>query len=265
MKREEFVLITGAGKGLGKAFATQCARMGYNLILLALPGENTEALARHIMYEHKVTVHTYELDMTDEVLLEQTMEDINSRYRVFFLVNNAGIGGTASITRAAFRDLDRIINLNVRATVKVTTMLLPNLLQAEQSYILNIASMAALSPIAYKTVYPASKAFIASFSLGLREELKGQGVSVSIVYPGPIMTNCNVSGRILAQGYIARMGLINTDAIARTAIEKTLAGKARIVPGIWNRISSKLLQWLPAETALRLISTSVKKELQLTS
>lgn len=264
MQNDKFVLITGAGKGLGKAFATQCARLGYNLILIALPGENIRSLARHIQYEYEVKADCFELDITDEALLEETIRSINEQYRVFFLINNAGVGGTASITQSSFEDMDRIIRLNVRATVQVTKLLLPNLLQSPESYIMNVSSMAALTPIAYKTVYPASKAFIASFSLGLREELKEQGLSVSIVYPGAIMTNCNVSGRILAQGAIGRLGLINTDAIAHTAIRKTLKKQARIVPGLWNRITSKILQWIPTETKLRLVSTSVKRELQFT-
>lgn len=264
MSDQKFVLITGAGKGLGKAFATQCAGMGYSLVLLALPGENTPSLARHIQYQFGVAVFVYELDMCDEEQLSVTLQEINEKYRVFFLINNAGIGGTASITQTSFQALDRIIRLNVKAGVQVTKSMIPALSQFKESYILNVASMAAFAPIAYKTVYPASKAFIASFSMGLREELKGQGVSVSILYPGPIMTNCNVSGRILAQGFVARLGLINTDAIARDAIMKCLKKRARIVPGIWNRITAKLLEWLPVDTALHLISTSVKRELSYT-
>ncbi len=261
MSDKKFVLITGAGKGLGKAFARQCAEMGFNMILLALPGENTHSLARHIQHQFEVEVLVYELDMCDEQRLADTLKEISDRYQVFFLINNAGIGGTASITTTSFQALDRIISLNVKAGVQVTTAMIPVLSQFTESYILNVASMAAFAPIAYKTVYPASKAFIASFSMGLREELKEQGISVSILYPGPIMTNCNVSGRILAQGFIARMGLINTDAIARAAIRKCLNKKARIVPGIWNRVTAKLLEWLPADTALHLISSSVKREL----
>ncbi|RQO29710.1 short-chain dehydrogenase [Taibaiella sp. KBW10] len=264
MQKEKFVLITGAGKGLGKAFGTQCAQLGYNLILIALPGENVQSLARHIQYEYAVKAHCFEIDITDQVLLEETINHINACYEVFFLINNAGVGGTASITSSSFEDMDGIIRLNVRATVQVTKLMLPNLLQSPESYIMNVSSMAALTPIAYKTVYPASKAFIASFSLGLREELKDQGLSVSIVYPGAIMTNCNVSGRILAQGAMGRLGLVNTDAIAQTAIRKTLKKQAKIVPGLWNRITSRILQWIPVETKLRLISTSVKRELQFT-
>lgn len=264
MGKERFVLVTGAGKGLGKAFAKQCAQMGFNVILMALPGENTRALARHIQVHYSVRTVVYELDMTDGGSLALALEEISENYAVFFLINNAGIGGTAAINAASLNALNNIIDLNIKAMVQVTTGLLPVLQQAAKSYILNVSSMAAFSPIAYKTVYPASKAFIASFSLGLREELKDSRVSVSIVYPGPIMTNCNVSGRILAQGFVARMGLMSTDSIARAAIQKCLNGKARIVPGIWNDLTAKILRWLPGNTALQLISASVKRELQFT-
>lgn len=262
MKKEQFVLITGAGKGLGKAFVCQCALMGFNLILMALPGENTEDLAQQIQNQYGVSVVVYTLDMTDELALAAALQEINEKFAVFFLINNAGVGGTANINNATLSDLNRIINVNIKAMVQVTSAILPNLQAANAAYILNVSSMAAFSPIAYKTVYPATKAFVASFSLGLREELKASNISVSIVYPGPIMTNSNVSKRILAQGFFARLGLINTDTIAQKAIDKCLKKRIKIIPGIWNQCSAKLLQWLPSQAAMHLISNSVKKELQ---
>lgn len=87
------------------------------------------------------------------------------------------------------------------ATSLLTHQLLPNLQKSSKAYVLNVSSLAAFSPIGYKTVYPASKAFIHSFSRGLYQELKDTNVFVSVVNPGPMKTNAEVSRRIEEQGF----------------------------------------------------------------
>ncbi|WP_109699305.1 SDR family NAD(P)-dependent oxidoreductase [Chitinophaga deserti] len=257
-----YTLITGASAGLGKAFAIQCARMGMNLVLIALPGSQASSLAQHIMEEYPVDVRAFELDLTDTAQMQYHLPEILSAFPVSFLINNAGIGGTAALADTPLENIDRIIQLNVRGTALLTRLMIPHLLQHERSYILNISSMASFTPIAYKTVYPASKAFITSFSLGIREEYAGTGLSVSVACPGPILTNSGTARRIIGQGLKARMGLLPTHEIARIALRLTLAGQPVIIPGLANRISHFLMQLMPGSMRLRLISREVKKEMQ---
>jgi len=263
MKDKQYTLITGASSGLGKEFCNQCAAMGMNIIMIALPNSNTSSLAEQLMLEYEVDVCVFEFDMTDGILLRERMIFISEHYSLNFLINNAGIGGTAAITDSSFEAADRILQVNIRSLVLITQTLLPHLLKQRESYILNISSMAAFTPIAYKTVYPASKAFISSFSLGLREEMFDTGLSVSVVYPGPIMTNSGVSARIVSQGMKGRMGLLPTSEIVRIALRKTLAKKAVIIPGLLNRINHFLMGILPVETKLRLVSRAVRKEIAI--
>ena len=261
MKNQTYTLITGASSGLGREFAMQCARDGRNLLLLALPGSNLQALADNLVSQYRVNVHVFEFDLTDNASLNEHAGYIADNFRVDFLINNAGTGGTAAITETSPEHIDRIIQLNVKSTVLITRLLLPNLLK-QRSFILNVSSMAAFTPIAYKTVYPASKAFISSFSLGLREEFAGTGLSVSVLYPGPIMTNSNTSLRIIHQGLKGRMGLLSATAIVKIALRRTLKGKPVIIPGIMNRINHLLMNMLPLEFKLRIVSREIRKELQ---
>lgn len=254
-------LITGASTGLGKAFAVELAARGYNLALIALPGTNITRLADDLVAAYNVGVAVFELDMTDVDALKEAVALITSRFNINFLVNNAGIGGSAMITETSFEKMDSIIQLNIRSTVLLTRLMIPHLLQQEQSYILNVSSMAAFIPIAYKTVYPASKAFISSFSLGLREELEGTGISVSVLYPGPIMTNSNTTRRIISQGIKGQMGLLSTTAIVQKALNATFKGQLLIIPGITNRMHHYLMNILPLRFKMRLVSNEVKKEL----
>lgn len=140
---------------------------------------------------------------------------------------------------------------------------IPHLLGQKNTYILNVSSMAAFTPIGYKNVYPASKAFISSFSLGLRQELSGTGISVSVLYPGSMMTNYSVSKRILSLGKIGKVGLLSTDEIAMIAIKKTLAKKSIIIPGFANRINYYLMKMLPVNLKTRIVSSEIRKEPRL--
>jgi short-subunit dehydrogenase len=262
MTDRKYALITGASSGLGKEFAIQCAQRGMNVLLIALPGANTHALAEELVLEYGVDAKAFEFDMTDSHELISRINEIADTFSINFLINNAGMGGTSSILDTSLERIDSIIQLNVRSTSLVTRILIPHLMKSESSYIMNISSMAAFSPIAYKTVYPASKAFISSFSLSLREELAGTGVSVSVVYPGPIMTNSLTARRIIAQGLKGKMGLLPTSRIASIALSKTLQQKSTIVPGFINKLNHFLMGLIPESLRLKIISKAVKKEIQ---
>lgn len=262
MPQLPYTVITGASAGLGKEFAIQCAKAGMNLILIALPGTQTSELAQSLVNTFAIEVEVFEFDLTDSDLLKKQLEYITTHFRINFLINNAGIGGTSAIRETSTEKIDQIIQLNVCSTVMITHLLIPHLLKNERSYIMNISSMAAFTPIAYKTVYPASKAFIASFAHGLREELSGTGISISVVYPGPIMTNSNTTRRVISQGMKGKMGLLPTSAIASIALRKTLAGYPTIIPGLMNKLNHLLMTLLPLELKLKIVSREVRKEIQ---
>lgn len=256
-----YTMITGASAGLGKEIALECARRGMNLILVALPGRNLQRLAHQLEMEFGIAVVVYETDLTQPGAVEALAAEVSACYPVNWLVNNAGMGGTAAFLQTTPTFIDQVIQLNVRATALLTRLMLPELLRHPHSYILNVSSVAAFSPMAYKTVYPATKAFVYAFSRGLREELKNTAVSVSIVHPGPILTNFNTSRRIMAQGAFAKIGLLPASEIARIAIKETLNGREMIIPGIGNYVQAALMRMIPETLRIRLLSNVFKREM----
>jgi short-subunit dehydrogenase len=201
----------------------------------------------------------YETDLSKKENLRLLAQWANA-YPVFALVNNAGRGGTKPFLEAGDDYLDGILQLNIRATALLTRQMLPTLLQQKKSYLLNVASMAAFAPIGYKTVYPASKRFVQHFSAGLREELKGAGLSVSVLYPGAMMTNADASQRIERQGLLGKLGLLPTERIAQIAIAGLLQGKADIVPGRANFFTAKLLSALPQKWTVKWLTKAIRRE-----
>ncbi|NJO69438.1 MAG: SDR family NAD(P)-dependent oxidoreductase [Bacteroidetes bacterium] len=157
--------------------------------------------------------------------------------------------------------LDAIIQLNVRATSLLTRLMLEELKSHPHAYILNVSSMAAFSPIPYKTIYPASKAFIYSFSRGLSEELKGTSVKVSVLNPGPILTNPDVIARIMKQGIFGRMGLLTAGAISRIALKAVAENKKVVIPGFFNNFNHWLMRLFPETLRLRILGNVIQREI----
>ncbi|WP_299835692.1 SDR family NAD(P)-dependent oxidoreductase [uncultured Tenacibaculum sp.] len=259
--KNNFALITGASQGLGLALAEELAKRKYNLLLVSLPNENLSTTADEIENIFGVTVKYFETDMTEKSNVIALSEWANA-YDVSVLINNAGSGGSKQITEVSLGYIEKIIQLNVTSTALLTKLLLPNLIESNNSYIMNVSSMAAFSPMGYKTVYPASKKFIDHFSMGLREELKEKNVSVTVIYPGPMKTNEEVTSRIESQSKFVNLGVVELDEIAEMSISKMFKGKRRVIPGRLNRISKFILDVLPLNTKIKMLSNAMKKEIQ---
>jgi uncharacterized protein len=243
---EKYVLITGASKGLGRAFAEEFASKNKNLILVALENDGLEDTAKYIQQKFNIKVETIETNLAKIEAVYQLAEKINTRFEIEYLINNAGTGGTSIFSQTSVEQIENLIMINVRALSLLTRLLLPNLMRQEgRTYVLNVASMASFSPMTYKAVYSASKAYVYYFSRALAEELKNTNVFVSVVHPGPMKTNNEVTKNIEKQGKMARVyGLMTPEKTAKIAIRKLEKEVVFIVPGLvnwWNWIAMRLI------------------------
>ena len=261
--KEKYTLITGASTGLGKELAIESARRGRNLILVALPGRNLPKLCEELVRSFGIRAESRECDLTDERRLNELINELLSNFSIDRLINNAGIGGSKRFEESSPDYLDRIIQLNIRATIMLCRMLLPELKAYKKALILNVSSVAAFGSLPYKTIYPASKSFIYSFSRSMSRELREIGIHVAVLTPGPIMTNPDVAMRIISQGMLARIGLLTAGQIARIALDAVEKEKEVIVPGIMSRLNRFLLHWIPESWRLTLMSKVFQKELAL--
>ncbi|MBV8324943.1 SDR family NAD(P)-dependent oxidoreductase [Chryseobacterium sp.] len=261
MKTEElYAVITGASQGLGKSFAEQLAKRKINLILVSLPNQNLKEFARELENRYTVKTCYYEVDLSVNENVMKLTEWLNTSFEIYILINNAGIGGTKKFTEASPDYINTILQVNVAATSLITHQLLPNLLRQSGAYILNVSSMAAFSPIGFKTVYPASKTFIHSFSRGLYEELKETSVFVSVVNPGAMKTNPEVCKRIEKQGLLGRLTLLNPDKVASRCIERLFKKDSVIMV---NPVSWLIMKVLPIWIKLPLMTKAIKREIEV--
>lgn len=255
---DRFAVITGASQGLGKEFAIDLAKRGCSLILISLPGENLKDLSLSIHNQYNVKVCYYETDLSNDSNIFSLTNEINNSFDISILINNAGIGGSLPFDVASIDYINSIIQVNVKATTILTHQLLSNLKRQPDSYILNVSSMAAFTPVGFKTVYPASKAFIHSFSRGLYQELKNSNVFVSVVNPGAMATNEDVIARIKKQGLLGKVTLLKPSKVAHYCINRLLSRDSVIMV---NPISWLLTTILPVWIKLPLMTNIVKREI----
>lgn len=258
---EGYAVVTGASSGLGKAFALELASRKIDTILISLPGEGIEDVCRLCM-EYGTDSRHYEIDLTDREQLLATAADINRNFKVGILINNAGIGGSNIFEQASVRYINTIIQLNTCATTLMTHQLLPNLLDSRGSFILNISSLASLTPTGFKTVYPASKSFVRYFSIGLRQELKDTPVSVNVALLGPMPTRPEIAARIKSQGWIGRFLTITPENAAKECIDGMLRDKGTIVAGLSNKFSFMLLKFIPESIRASVMTRRMGNELR---
>ena len=253
-----YAVVTGASTGLGRCIALELAKRKINTILTALPGENLAAVSETCR-EMGTESEYFEFDMSDKSALSDFAGTINGRYEVFALVNNAGLGGSRRFGEAPLRYIDTMVQVNVAATVILTHEFLQNLRRNARSYILNISSMAGVVPSGYKTVYPASKAFIRYFSLGMREEFKPDDISVSLAVLGPMPTKQEIASRIDRQGFLGKALSLKPERVAEACVDGMFKGKRTIVPGVFNRFSMNLLKLAPECLSGMLMSRQVRR------
>ena len=255
---QKYAVVTGASRGLGRAFAEELAQRGIPTILVS----SNPAIADvcdQLRKTYRIECNYVIADLTRKEEVLTAASTINANYEVFLLVNNAGLGGSQAFEKTDVEYIDRIIQLNVTATSLLTRALIPNLLRQGKSFVLNVSSMAAHTPIGYKMVYPASKAFINAFSFGLRAEFKGRGLSVSVVSPGAMATSEGIRKRIERQGFWGKLTLVAPEKVAHKSITQTFRGRREIVVNPVSYVFSKLV---PNCIKTTILTRIVRREVQ---
>lgn len=229
-------LITGASQGLGRALADECASRGMDLFLIALPDSGLAQVARSIRTEWEVRVDWLEIDLTRDDAPDILLGAIeNSGFDVDLLINNAGIGTIGDFAESPLCGHEAVMKLNTLALARLTHRLIPILARHRNGYILNVASLGAFFPMVSLPVYSATKSFVLTFSLALREELRGS-IGVGTLCPNTIRNDRTTEEYVDRLPMVCRRACLYPSEIARAGIDSLLRGKAIIVPGFINKL-----------------------------
>jgi short-subunit dehydrogenase len=241
-------LITGASAGLGAEFARQCAARGEELVLVARRADRLEALAAELGKAHAIAADLSEPDAPARLLA-----DIEARgLWVRTLINNAGFGLVGRFEALPPERQLAMIDLNVRALTELARLVLPAMRARGEGAILNVASTAAFQPGPGFAVYFATKAYVLSLTEALHQELKGSGISVSALCPGPTATEFGAVAGMTSERF-ARLSA-GAAAVVRAGLAGLDRNKAVIVPGAMNKLSSQSGRFIPRAAMRRIVA-----------
>jgi uncharacterized protein len=249
-------LVTGASSGIGAAIAAELASRGYSLALVARREERLRSLSTGLASEHGVEAAVIACDLADPAERDRLTDELRAGGRaVELLVNNAGFGHQADFAPSPRERMVEMVRLNVEAVVDLTSRFLGPMVEKGRGGVINIASTAAFQPLPGSAVYAASKAFVLSFSEAIRTELRGSGVTVTAVCPGPVKTEfTEVAGVGGVEERTPGAVWMTAEEIARHAVNGAERDRRVVVPGTLNRATALAGQHSPRAVALPLIS-----------
>lgn len=246
-------LITGASGGIGLEFARVFAQHGYDLVLVARSEGKLAELAHVLSAQHRVEARVVSKDLADGAAPRELFDQLQREsIAVDVLVNNAGFA-----TYGPFVELDRdrelsMIAVNVVALTDLTRLFLPGMVQRRRGKVLNVASTAAFQPGPLMAVYYATKAYVLHFSEAIAEELRGTGVTVTALCPGPTASGFQERAA-MEDSRLVQNGLMDAATVARLGYAGLMAGKPLVIPGMHNWLGAQGYRFMPRRLVPRIV------------
>jgi short-subunit dehydrogenase len=240
------VVITGGTEGIGRALAEEFARDGHNLVLVARDKAKLDRTAAELSSAYPVEVKVTAQDLTTTegcAGVEQAVRGFG--FYADVLVNNAGIMASGFFQDADPAAMRRMVDLDVRAVVDLTSRFLPGMLARGHGGVLNVSSMMGFMPVPYEAVYAASKAFVLSFSKALAYETMGTGVTISVVAPGVVSTALHAKAGGLNSRYLLWFPPWTPEQVAKIAYRRFKRGWSVTLPGIGNKLGALAVRFVP--------------------
>jgi hypothetical protein len=244
-------LVTGASAGIGGAIAHELARRGHDLILVARRQDRLQALAKELHDTYRVHADVLPCDLGDAAARGRLAEQVDQLgLEVDVLINNAGFATSGAFDKS---DLDREleqVRVLVESVMALTRAFVPGMVARHRGAILNVASTAGMQPLPYNAGYSAAKAYVITFSEALHQELRGKGITVTVMCPGPVKTEFwDIAGWEVKGGKslddAVGPAAISPEQAARAGVKGLESGERVVVPGLPMRTAMLASRYLP--------------------
>jgi short-subunit dehydrogenase len=264
--KDKTVIITGGSEGVGAASARLFAEAGANLMLVARNRKNLEAIAAELRDKSRVEIFPMDVSDADSCvdLIKKTQFEFG---RIDILVNNAGFHARGYVESVSAEDLGRTIDVNLRAPIMLTRLVLPHIREAGGGAIINVASLAGRTPVPGSAAYSASKFGLRAFTFSLAEEIRDSGIKLAVVSPGPISTQFILADIDTTSDLTFSQPMSSAEDVAQAILD--LCGNSQrelampAISGVLTTVSY-LFPWLgrALRPALERRGSRVKKELK---
>lgn len=250
--RGQTALVTGASSGLGADFARELARRGCHLVLVARREEALQRLAEELTERHGARATVLALDLGQPQAPQRLHDALSERgIQVDVLVNNAGFGIHGAFLEIPFERERQMLELDIIALVHLTKLFAADMVRRGHGYLLQVSSIGAYQPSPTYASYSAAKRFVLDFGVAINHELRGTGVSCTVVAPGVTATEfLQVAGQ--RPTLYQRLVMMKSPDVARIGIDRMLGRRRTVVTGALNTATA----WL-AGLSPRCLSTAL--------
>ena len=250
-------VVTGASSGIGDHLARQLAAKGHGVTVVARREDRLRALASELSAQHGVRAEVVAADLSDVAGRQAVVDAVAERgLTVDVLVNNAGFSTSGPVHRSEPEREISMIRTDVEAIAHLCSAFLPGMVERGRGAVLNVASTAAFQPLPGQAGYSASKAFVLAYSRAVHTELKGTGVTMTVLCPGPVETEFGVTAGISDEEAKAlpQIMWVPAEQVAAAGIDGMAAGRAVVIPGAANRVGAVFAHLTPRRLLLPILA-----------
>lgn len=251
-------LVTGAASGLGLELSILLAKDSFDLILIDINQENLQQAKEQIKAENDIDIMLLVKDLSQSNIAEKIFQEINET-QIDVLINNAGFGLFGTFSDTNWERESQMLNLHIITTTHLTKLLLKGMVDRGSGRILNMSSLAAFQPGPLMALYYASKAYILSFSEAIANELKGTGVTVTVLCPG--QTNTSFQSVVSNSSSENKIGfnIACPKSVALYGYKAMMKGKTVAIPGRLNKFLSTIHRFVTRGMATKIVRNIQEK------
>ena len=254
-----YTFISGATGGIGKAFARECAKRGYDLFITGRSESKLLELKQSILLDYSVKIDYFACDLSSESSRKAMLSYLEEKgYTFDRILNVAGVDIQKGFLDYTEQKLLFQMRVNCESTVALTHALLRR--REKVTEVLTVASMSGASPMPYFALYSATKAMLINFFTAMHYELKDFGVKVTVVMPGGVPTRPDIIEDIKGQGLWGRLSQKSPEFVARKSLDKLKKNKLKYIPGGFNKFLNVVMAIMPKRIVLRFIKNRWKKQ-----
>lgn len=237
-------LITGASGGIGEALARELAKNGHDLVLVARSEGKLRAVADELAAAHGIIADVLTADLSEPGAGAALAAQLGER-QIDVLVNNAGFGDYGPFHEAPVEKVSQMVQLNIATLTDLTRALLPGMVARGSGRVMNVASTAAFLPGPLMAEYYATKAYVLSLSEAVAYELKGTGVTMTALCPGPVASGFQAGADMGDSRLVKGKRLMSAETCAALAVKGMNKGKPVVITGTMNKLTAMSPKFMP--------------------
>ena len=247
---EKFSIVTGGASGLGFEFVKLLLIDKYNVVVIDNDKKELNNIKSKINFKHNKKIILMHKDLSNPDSSIEIFKELKNK-NIEVLINNAGFGLFGKFKDTNWKIERNMIMVHVMCTSEMTKLFLNNMIENKKGRILNMASLAAFQPGPLMSIYYSTKAFILHFSESIANELKGSGVSVTVLCPG--QTRTNFQKKVSSREKKINFNFSTAEEVAKYGYDAMMNGKTIAIPGIINKILSTIHRFIPRSLATKLM------------